>query len=86
MLESVRIARAGKTVGGRKIGEVEEGYLEQLTPGDTFLFAGQVWRFEGVTGIDALVTPAPDKDPKMPSPGAGRSSRSPPTWPSGCGG
>jgi ATP-dependent Lhr-like helicase len=52
---------------GRKIGEAEEGYLEQLEIGDTFIFAGQVWRFHGVTGEDALVTPAPNTDPKMPS-------------------
>jgi ATP-dependent Lhr-like helicase len=66
---SVRIAssRAGKRVGGRKIGEMEEGYIEQLTPGDTFLFGGQVWRFETVTGLDALVTPAPGAEAKTPS-------------------
>ena len=52
---------------GRKIGEAEEGYLEQLEIGDTFIFAGGVWRFHGVTGNDALVTPAPNTDPKMPS-------------------
>ena len=34
----------GRGRGGRKIGEVEEGYLEMLEPGDTFVFAGQVWR------------------------------------------
>jgi ATP-dependent Lhr-like helicase len=66
---SVRIAssRAGKRVGGRKIGEMEEGYIEQLTPGDTFLFGGQVWRFETVSGLDALVTPAPGAEAKTPS-------------------
>ncbi|HEX8233631.1 MAG TPA: ligase-associated DNA damage response DEXH box helicase [Caulobacteraceae bacterium] len=52
---------------GRKIGEAEEGYLEQLVPGDTFIFAGQVWRFHGVQGNDALVTSAPNTDPKLPS-------------------
>jgi ATP-dependent Lhr-like helicase len=52
---------------GRKIGEAEEGYLEQLEIGDTFIFAGQVWRFHGVEGPDALVTPAPNTEPKMPS-------------------
>jgi ATP-dependent helicase Lhr and Lhr-like helicase len=57
---------AGKRAG-RKIGEAEEGYLEQLEVGDTFIFAGQVWRFHGVTGNDALVTPAPNTDPKLPS-------------------
>ncbi len=54
-------------VGGRKVGEAEEWYFEQLTPGDTFLFAGQVWAFQGITGTDALVTHANDKDPKIPS-------------------
>jgi ATP-dependent Lhr-like helicase len=54
-------------VGGRKVGQMEEGFIEQLSPGDTFLFAGQVWRFEGVSGLDALVTPAPEADPKVPS-------------------
>jgi ATP-dependent Lhr-like helicase len=67
---NVRIAstRANKKVGGRKVGEMEESYLEQLAPGDTFLFAGQVWRFEGITGLDALVTPAPaGSEAKTPS-------------------
>src|SRR5665213_4387651 len=39
---SVRLAGRRGTAG-RKIGEVEEGYLEVLEPGDTFLFAGQCW-------------------------------------------
>jgi len=66
---SVRVAssRSGKRVGGRKVGEMEESYLEQLVPGDAFLFAGQVWRFEGITGLDALVTAAPGAEPKVPS-------------------
>jgi len=63
---SVRIA-SRRGVAGRKIGEVEEGYLEVLEPGDTFVFAGQVWELVGVTGLDVLVRPAGDKTPKMPS-------------------
>ena len=63
---AVRIA--GRRGGvGRKIGEVEEGMLEMLDPGDTFVFAGQVWRLMGVTNLDVLVAPANDRDPKMPS-------------------
>ncbi|WP_299172777.1 ligase-associated DNA damage response DEXH box helicase [uncultured Brevundimonas sp.] len=54
-------------VAGRKVGEAEEWYFEQLTPGDTFLFAGQVWAFQGIAGTDALVTHANDKEPKIPS-------------------
>jgi len=64
---SVRIASRRGGTPGRKIGEVEEGYLEVLEPGDTFLFAGQVWRLMGVTGLDVLVSPAPGEDAKMPS-------------------
>jgi ATP-dependent Lhr-like helicase len=63
---AVRFAGRGGR-GGRKIGEVEEGMLEMLDPGDTFVFAGQVWRLEAVTNLDVLVSPAADKDPKMPS-------------------
>jgi ATP-dependent Lhr-like helicase len=63
---SVRMAGRGGR-GGRKIGEVEEGMLEMLDPGDTFVFAGQVWALEGVTNLDVLVRPANDRDPKMPS-------------------
>ena len=63
---SVRIAsRRGQA--GRKIGEVEEGMLEMLDPGDTFVFAGQVWALVSVTSLDVLVRSANDKDPKMPS-------------------
>jgi ATP-dependent helicase Lhr and Lhr-like helicase len=54
-------------VGGRKVGEAEEWYFEQLSPGDTFVFAGQVWAFQGISGMDALVTHATGKDPKIPS-------------------
>ncbi|MDB5434071.1 MAG: ATP-dependent helicase, family, partial [Phenylobacterium sp.] len=58
---------AGRRRAGRKIGEAEEGYLEQLNIGDSFIFGGQVWRFHGIEGNDALVTAAPGTEPKMPS-------------------
>ncbi len=68
-LLSIRVAssRGQKRVGGRKIGEMEESFLEQLSPGDCFLFGGQVWRFETITGLDALVTPAPGEEARTPS-------------------
>ncbi|MDO9431624.1 MAG: ligase-associated DNA damage response DEXH box helicase [Phenylobacterium sp.] len=64
---TVRIAMGKARRGGRKIGEVEEGMLEMLDPGDTFVFAGQVWALVGVTGTEVLVSPAANRDPKMPS-------------------
>jgi ATP-dependent Lhr-like helicase len=63
---AVRVAGRRGAVG-RKIGEIEEGMLEMLDPGDTFVFAGQVWRLFGITNLDVLVRPANDADAKMPS-------------------
>src|SRR6202453_180312 len=63
---SVRIVSARRATPGRKIGEVEEGCLEVLDVGDTFIFAGRVWRLMGLTGTDVLVSPAPGEDAKMP--------------------
>ncbi len=64
---NVRIGGGKRPMGGRKVGEAEEGFFEQMKPGDTFVFAGQVWRFNSLVGADAFVTPAPDKDPMLPS-------------------
>jgi ATP-dependent Lhr-like helicase len=52
---------------GPKLGTIEEWFIEGLAPGDTFLFAGEVLRFEGVAGTDAFVTRAPGEAPKVPS-------------------
>ena len=65
-------ARAGAMAGGRIIGEVEEYFVEGLAPGDTFLFAGEVWRFEGISGTDCLVSRAAAEAPKVPSWGGGK--------------
>ncbi|MDG2523174.1 ligase-associated DNA damage response DEXH box helicase [Caulobacter segnis] len=51
--------------GGRKIGQAEEGFFEQLKAGDTFVFAGQVWRFNTIVGEDVLVSPAPKENPMI---------------------
>jgi ATP-dependent Lhr-like helicase len=63
---AVRIA-GRRGAAGRKIGEIEEGMLEMLDPGDTFVFAGQTWELAGITNLDVLVRPANDRDAKMPS-------------------
>jgi ATP-dependent Lhr-like helicase len=68
----VRVVSGRRSTPGRKIGEVEEGYLEMLEPGDTFLFGGQCWRLVAVTGSEVHVTPAPNTDPKMPSWGSSK--------------
>ena len=53
--------------GGRSLGEVEEWFIEQLTPGDTFVFAGQILEFRGISENAALVTHSADPEPKVPA-------------------
>src|SRR5262245_17572256 len=52
---------------GRVLGEVEEYFIEQLLPGDTFIFAGEVLRFEGLRENDAIVTRTHATEPKIPA-------------------
>ena len=53
--------------GGRRLGQIEEWFIEQLVPGDTFLFAGQVLKFQGIEEMAARVTRSSDPEPKIPS-------------------
>lgn len=76
-LSRQRAARPGQpklvTRGGRVLGEVEEYFAETLTPGDTFIFAGEVLRFEGISENEALCSRAPPgTDPKIPSYAGGK--------------
>ncbi|MEM9841588.1 MAG: ligase-associated DNA damage response DEXH box helicase [Pseudomonadota bacterium] len=58
---------------GRKLGEIEEYFISTMTPGDTFLFAGEVLRFLGVQETDCLVMRAPaDTNPAIPSYNGGK--------------
>ena len=61
--------RLGKRVvtGGRSLGELEEWFLSQLSPGDTFLFSGEVLRFEGLDEFGALASRSFGADPMIPS-------------------
>jgi len=59
--------RAGVIRGGRVLGKVEEYFLEQLAPGDTFRFAGRTLRFEAIRDNEAFVSPADTEDPMIPS-------------------
>ncbi|KFG67072.1 ligase-associated DNA damage response DEXH box helicase [Microvirga sp. BSC39] len=53
---------------GRILGEIEESFAETLTPGDTFLFSGEVLRFEGISEDEVLATRAgAGTDPMIPS-------------------
>lgn len=58
--------------GGMTLGKVEEYFFEQLTQGDTFLFAGKVLRFEGIRDNECLVSNAFSMDPKIPAYAGGK--------------
>ena len=60
-------------IAGRKLGQIEEYFIEGLSPGDTFIFAGQMLRFVGLRETDALVTRAVgEENPKIPSYAGGK--------------
>ena len=62
-------SRASKLIprGGRLLGEVEEYFIEMLTPGDTFVFAGEILRYEALVEDEVYVSRAASEDPKVPS-------------------
>jgi ATP-dependent Lhr-like helicase len=62
-----------KLRAGPVLGEVEEYFIQGLVPGDTFIFAGQLLRFDGVRQLHAEVSRARESgDPKVPAYGGGR--------------
>jgi ATP-dependent helicase Lhr and Lhr-like helicase len=53
--------------GGRMLGEIEEAFIEGLVIGDTFVFGGEVVRYEALAEDQVYVSRANDKDAKVPS-------------------
>jgi ATP-dependent Lhr-like helicase len=53
--------------GGRVLGEIEETFVEGLVPGDTFMFAGEVLRYEAWRGEEIFVSRTVATDPKVPA-------------------
>ena len=53
--------------GGRMLGEIEEYFIEGLVVGDTFVFGGEVVRYEALAEDQVYVSRANDKDAKVPS-------------------
>jgi ATP-dependent helicase Lhr and Lhr-like helicase len=62
-------SRASKMIprGGRLLGEVEEYFIETLTPDDTFVFAGEILKYEALVEDEVYVSRSNDPDPKVPS-------------------
>jgi ATP-dependent Lhr-like helicase len=66
---TLRYARSGRgtaTRGGPVLGKIEEGFIEQISPGETFLFAGKVLRLEGIRETEAFVSNAAGNDARIP--------------------
>lgn len=74
MLNVRLIKRGGRrgAMGGMTLGKVEEGFVESLTHGDTFLFAGKMLRFEGIRENEVYVSNAAGQDAKVPSYAGGK--------------
>ncbi|RJF68551.1 ligase-associated DNA damage response DEXH box helicase [Rhodopseudomonas palustris] len=53
--------------GGRMLGQIEEGFIEGLSMGDTFVFGGEVVRYEALVEDQVYVSRAHDKDARVPS-------------------
>jgi ATP-dependent Lhr-like helicase len=70
----VRLQSRGRPAGGggRRLGQLEEYFIEQLSVGDTFVFAGDVLRFEGLREDAAYVTRSSDPEAEIPSYNGGK--------------
>ena len=53
--------------GGRMLGEIEEYFIEGLVVGDTFVFGGEMVRYEALVEDQVYVSRANDRDAKVPS-------------------
>ena len=67
-------SRASKVIprGGRLLGEVEEYFVETMVPGDTFVFSGEILRYEALVEDEVYVSRATSEDPKVPAYGGGK--------------
>jgi ATP-dependent helicase Lhr and Lhr-like helicase len=62
-------SRASKMIprGGRLLGEVEEYFVETMVPGDTFVFAGEILKYEALIEDEVYVSRSDADDPKVPA-------------------
>ena len=49
----------------RTLGSIEENFILNLSPGDTFVFGGKIIEFEKVDGINVFVKKSKSKTPKL---------------------
>ena len=63
--------------GGPVLGEIEDYFVQGLSAGDTFIFAGRVLEFAGMKANQALARPGRAGEPKIPAYAGGRLPLSP---------
>lgn len=63
----LKVKRIRRGNQGKIIGEVEEYFAQQLVPGDTFYFAGEVLKFEAIRDMQLHAKPVKAKEAKIPS-------------------
>jgi len=61
-------SRAARVIprGGRLLGQVEEYFVETMVPGDTFVFAGEILKYEAIVEDEVYVSRSTAEDPKVP--------------------
>ncbi|MCF4122978.1 DEAD/DEAH box helicase [Antribacter sp. KLBMP9083] len=59
-------APAGRTRGGRRVGELDEEMVYESRVGDTFTLGSSTWRIEDITPDRVLVSPAPGLPGRLP--------------------
>jgi ATP-dependent Lhr-like helicase len=58
--------------GGRMLGQIEEYFIETLSPNDTFVFGGEIVKFEALVEDEVYVSRATSTDPKVPAYAGGK--------------
>lgn len=61
--ETLKVRLKGR--GGMPLGEIEEGFAASLVSGDTFLFGGEIVRYEGLREMTVEVSRQPSGTPKV---------------------
>jgi ATP-dependent Lhr-like helicase len=63
----VRRIASPKSKRGRVIGEIEEKFVMNLNPGDTFAFAGEILAYQGIRDMAIEAYPSKRARPKVPA-------------------
>jgi len=58
--------KAGRSLNGFKLGEVEEVFASTLRPGDSFMIGGEIVRYENIREMTLQVTRDKGREPRVP--------------------